>query len=180
MASYVEGLEFARPVPVHALTPGALAAVEAHRAMAARTRLDRLMAQVVTRVGRPAPIPYDGERVTASARSLAALGEAAGFTVRTHELVDGCMVEGLRRADRVGWRAWWIAGKTDGASWHEPLRFEMVDDTREIAMDATARVGKKGYRSAGMGTRRLSQVASPHGVPVNVTELRKRIEGYHA
>lgn len=180
MASYAEGMEFARPTPLHAITPAALAAVEAHRVAAARTRLDRVMAQIVTDVGRPQRIPYDGERITSGARSLLALGEEHGFASRVHELHEGCMVEGLHRSERVGWRAWWIAGATGGASWHEPLRFEMVDDTRPIGMDATARVGKKGHRSTGMGTRRLSQVASPAGVPMNVTALRKRIEGYHA
>lgn len=180
MASYVEGLEFAKPTPLHALTPAALAAVEAHRRAAARTRLDRILADIVTRVGRPRPLPYDGELITSGARGLLALGEQAGFAVRVHELVDGCMVEGLHRSERIGWRAWWIAGKTDGASWHEPFRFEMVDDERTIAMDAKAHVGKVGHRSAGMGTRRMSQVASPHGVPMNITELRRRIGGYHA
>lgn len=164
------GIEFARPTPLHALSPAALAAVEAHRAVAATDRLE----EFVTDHGRPRREPYTGS-VPANATKLRRLAEAHGFETMIVELEEGCRVEGHHAERRVGFRATFIRGRADGASWHEPYRYAIVRDDRPVGVNALTRTGLKGKRPAGVGTTRLALLASPSGFPITHTELTERI-----
>ena len=167
------GYDFARPIPTHALTPGAIAAVQRMHDEHAARRLSRAVSSLVTEHGNPRPVELDAP-VSARAKSLAAKARAAGFDVKIVERVNGCDVIG-HRGD-VAFAAHWTDGATTGATWHERrARWVLVADDRPIAMDAKNHVGKKGARSTGMGKTRLKLVASPRGLAVNVTELEKRI-----
>lgn len=194
MPTYQRAHQFAMPIPVHALTPAAEDARLAVRRHGYKRHMERVMAEIVTNVGRPpAPVPFEGSVVTDNALRLEKAARAAGFTVRLHELARACMVEGHRAVTLedgspswVGFRAVWIVKTSkgeesmgaDGATWHEPWRYEMVDDARRVKMDAKAHTGLKGYRTRGQGTRRLSIVASPVGVALTHTALTQRIAGY--
>ena len=181
MTTYVYGHEFLRPPPYHTLTPGALEAVEVMKRLGVARRLDREMDRIVIKHGNPKRVPYDGDPVTRNARALLRRAEAAGFTARLHDLGDACMVEGYRLApEKVGFRAWWTRGSADGASWHEPWRYEMQRDDRPIGIDQKARTGKVGYRGAGLGTEHLRIVGTPWGLPINHTELNARLALYDA
>lgn len=181
MTTYVYGHEFLRPPPAHTLTPGALEAVESVKRHGMARRLDKEVARIVIAHGNPPRVAYEGEAVTRNARALLRKAEAAGFTARLHDLGDGCMVEGYRLSpERVGFRAWWTRGQADGATWHEPWRYEMVEDTRPIGIDQKAKTGKVGYRGAGLGTQRLSIVATPWGKPLTYTQLNARLDDYDA
>lgn len=190
--------EFSPPRPTHALTPAALDAVASVRRLGAETRQAALLAELVTNVGNPPPVPYvaapgfsvrweTGEvvhvvtgaekpldPVTAAARRLLALAESRGFTVQLLTTHDSCTVEG-HHPDRVGFRAMWKRGASDSATWHEPWRYEEIDDNRPIGIDARAHTGKVGYRSPGMGTRRLSIVGTPWGIGIGITALTARL-----
>lgn len=166
--------EFSRPTPVHTLEPSALAAVESVRRLGAEKRLDAEVARIVTKVGRPKVIPYEGDPVTASARRLLALAEAAGFTAQLLTTHDSCTVEG-HHPDRVGFRALWVRGASKSATWHEPWRYEIIRDDRPIAVDSRTKTGKAGHRSPGMGRDRLSIAGTPWGIGIGVTELTKRL-----
>lgn len=187
MTTYMQAHEFLRPIPYHALTPGAIEAVEAMKVegdarLAARV-VDRLMSKVVTKHGNPRrPVDdYDGDAVTANARRLLARALDLGFTARLHDLGSACMVEGYRLAPKkVGFRAWWTRGSADGASWHEPWRYEVVPDKRAIGIDQKARTAKVGYRGAGTTTERLAIVATPWGKPINHTVLGRLLDEYDA
>ena len=61
------------------------------------------------------------------------------------------------------------------ATWHEPWRYELIDDTRPIAIDARSHTGKVGYRSLGMGTQRMSITGTPWGIGIGITALTARI-----
>lgn len=125
--------------------------------------------------------PYTPDPITAAARRLLADAEAAGFTAQLLSGEDWCVVEGHRLpAERVGFRAWWRRGKADGGTWHEPWRYELIEDTRVVAIDEKKRVGKVGYRSPGVGTQRLSIVGTPWGIPLGITALISRVRGYRA
>lgn len=161
----VIGLEFARPVPSHALTPGALAAV-------ARMRHARAL-DLTTDVGNPRVIPHSGKPPTALVR-MERLAVAAGFTVSRVESVTGHALQG-RRGDEA-FRAYWQHGRTRGATWHErKARWALVEDRREIRVDKVAKTGLKGARSAGMGGVRLVLLAAPWGLPLSITELEERL-----
>lgn len=179
MPTYTFAHEFAKPLPPHMLTDAAESGRVAMEDYGRRRLLDRVMAQMVTTHGQRSAgevgQAYDGQVVTPNARSLAALGESAGFEVRVHEMADRCMVEGVDADRRMGFRAWWVRGSADACSWHEPWRYEERDDPRPIRMDAKKRVGLKGYRSTGMGTRRMVCVGSPQGLPLTYTDLRARL-----
>lgn len=129
---------------------------------------------VVTDVGRPAA--YGKDPVTKAARDLIALAEAHGFECELRTREDRCGVQGIRRRDRVAFRAYWVRGRTIGGSWHEPWRWTLAPDPRPIKVDATARTGLKNHRSEGMGETRLVNLGSPYGVGVLIGELTKRIE----
>jgi hypothetical protein len=169
------GYELARPIPAHALTPAALAAVEAHRRMAWRDRLEREVASLVTDHGRPRRLPYDGDPVTARAKSVLKKAQAAGFRTNLVVLSDRCAVEGWR--EDAAFRATWVRGKTDGATWHEPRdRYEYIDDPRPEPKKAeNTKLSLAGRRPVGCPKVHLVLVASRRGFPINVTELEKRI-----
>lgn len=166
---------FARPTPLHALEPSSLAAVEAHRRMAWRDRLEREAAQLVTAHGRPHREPYDRDPVTAAARRLLAKADAAGYRTNLVVLPDRCAVEGFR--PESAFRATWVRGKTDGATWHEPRdRYEYIDDTRPEPKKAeNTKLSLAGRRPVGCPRVHLVLVASRRGVPISITELEKRI-----
>ena len=171
------GHEFAKPIPLHALSAEALEAVESVRAHGAERRLGR----IVAKHGNPRPPEWRGDPVTRNAHSLHLRAVAAGFEVQT--LVGGarCTVEGYRLTpERAGFRATWLRAVALAFVWCEPWRFEEVPDARPVAADARTHVGKAGYRSPGMGTTRLSQVGSPWGVKVTYTDLVGRVEAYTA
>lgn len=181
MAVYKEDHRFSVPIPAHALTPGALEGVEAMKRMALERDIDRICAKIITKHGNPPREAYDGDPVTANARKLLERALGIGFTARLHDLGDACMVEGYRLTPaKVGFRAWWTRGSADGASWHEPWRYEVQRDDRPIGIDQKARTGKVGYRGAGLGTEHLRIVATPWGKPINHTELGHRLDEYDA
>lgn len=177
MATYQFAHEFAMPVPLHALEPSSLEAVAAMEEYGRQRRLDRVMASIVMTHGQGAATsePWTGEAVTSNARGLARIAEDAGFEVRVHEFADRCMVEGVKMPERMGFRAWWVRGGADVCSWHSPWRYEEQDDDRPVKMDAKKRVGLKGFRSTGMGRRRMVCVGSPQGLPITYTALKARL-----
>lgn len=161
------GLEFARPIPLHALRAHEAAARLAQRSTALRDL------PLTTDVGRPPPRP-DLEPPK-GALDLVKLAEAHGFRTQILRSPDLVTVEGMHDERRVGFRAHWTAAGADGGTWHAAWRYVFVHDERPVRVDKTARVGLKGARSAGMSEHRLSIAASPKGVKTNVTEIRKRI-----
>lgn len=168
--------EFGKPVPAHAQTPGALMAVEAVRMTGRAKRTALADAEIVTDHGHPAVIPFDGEAVPRAARALVALAEAAGMRTNVVELADRCTVEGIDRARGVAFRAYWTRGRTAGGSWHErAYRYTLIDDTRPVGVNKLTLTGLKGKRAAGVGTTRLSIIASPLGIPCNITELERKV-----
>ena len=166
----VVGLEFGRPLPVHAQRPEALAAVEAQR----RLDEERRREAFATDHGRPRIKPYRGG-IPANATKLEALAQRHGFETMIVELADGCRVEGHHPERRVGFRATFTRGRADGASWHEPYRYAIVRDDRPVGVNALTRTGLKGRRPAGVGTTRLALLGSPSGFPITHTELTERI-----
>lgn len=166
------GIEFGRPTPVHTLR----AHVRDHEL--ALANLDRRIDAQVAAFGRIGEVDlsqeFDGEVETAGARRLLALAEDNGFTAQMLISGDTCCVEG-HHPSRVGFRAWWTRGAADGGSWHAPWAYAMITDERTVEMDAKAHVGKKGHRTTGQGTQRMTIVASPRGVASNVTEISRRI-----
>lgn len=193
----VLGLEFARPIPVHAQRPGALMAVEAVRRAG---RAKRSAGEITTDVGRPAYEPYEkpeietvvtkkGKRkrvptgrmlavdpVPSAARAFLKLAEAHGFEVNLIELRDRCTVEGIDRARGVAFRAYWVRGRTNGGTWHERReRYEIVRDDRPVGVAALTKTGLKGKRAAGVGTTRLALVASRLGTAHTITELTRKV-----
>lgn len=168
--------EFAKPIPLHALTDGALEAVESMRRMGRDRLLEREITRIVTKHGRPARPRWQGEVVTANARRLLALAEASGFTA--HLLTDDerCVVEGYRLApEKVGFRASWLRGSAGGFAWCTPWRYELVEDTRPVEVNKLTRTGKEGTRSPGVGSERLAITGTPWGLSVSWAELQRRV-----
>lgn len=97
VTTYQFAHEFHRPVPYHALVPSSLAAVEAMQRVVASSRIDQVMASIVTEHGNPRIDPFDGDVVAPFARLMLAKAEQAGFTAQLLELPRGCVVEGYRR-----------------------------------------------------------------------------------
>lgn len=168
--------EFAKPIPLHALTDGALEAVESMRRMGRDRVLEREIARIVTKHGRPPRSRWEGEPVTRNARALLALAEASGFTA--HLLVDEerCVVEGYRLApEKVGFRASWRRGAAGGFAWCTPWRYELVEDARPVEVNKLTRTGKEGTRSPGVGSERLAITGTPWGLAVSWAELQRRV-----
>jgi hypothetical protein len=168
------GIEFARPVPLHALQPSALAAVEAHRRVAHETKAQRVLDDLVTDHGRPHVEPYDGLVLTVAARRLVADAEAAGFRLHVAEQDDRVLVQGQRGA--VGFIASWVRGRAHKASWHEAtMRFAMIEDERPVGVAKLTRTGLARHRAAGVDRLHLRIVASPDGVPIPFAELTAKV-----
>jgi hypothetical protein len=173
------GNEFGRPTPLHVLR-----AREAERALLALpSSIERRVDAQVAEFGRVTQIVaevWHGEVVTAGAKRLQALADEAGFTTHIIERPEMCVVEGLLRlADTwCGFRARWVRGSADGGSWHAPWKYEMITDTRPFGLDETARIAKVGHRdprTAHYGDQRINLTACPGGMPMNVTEITRRV-----
>ena len=170
------GIEFAKPLPVHTMTPGALAAVEAVRAAG---RAKRASGELVASHGRPPYVPYDRDPVPKAARDLLELAESLGFETNLIALNDRCTVEGIDRRAGVAFRAFWVRGRTNGGTWHERReRYAIIRDDRPVGVAALTRTGLKGKRPAGVGTTRLSLVASRLGMPYTITDLQRKVEAH--
>jgi hypothetical protein len=188
------GIEFARPVPLHALQPSALAAVEAHRRVAHETKAQRVLDDLVTDHGRPHVEPYlipeirvtkkgkrkptgamiPGDPMTTAARRLVADAEASGFRVRVVEQDDRVLVQG--QCGTVGFIASWIRGRAHKASWHEAtMRFAMIEDERPVGVAKLTRTGLARHRAAGVDRLHLRIIASPDGVPIPFAELSAKV-----
>lgn len=191
------GLEFAKPIPVHAQTRAALQAVEAVRRHGVERRLERELDRLVTDVGNPGTEPYlvteyrvtrkgkrkptgrlvPGEPVTRNARALLALAESKGL--EAHIVTSGahCLVEGISRAGGYAFRATWRAGRATSATWHErEYRYGMMTDTRPEGVSATSRVALAGKRGAGLGRLHLTILASPLGVSLTQAALIEKVK----
>lgn len=176
MARYAGAMQFVQPAQPHTLTPQAKAAVAAHRRVAESDRLRRLGATIVSKHGHPAA--WGGVRLTAAAKRIARSAEAAGWLVLVRETANGCVVEGHHLKRRVGFRAYWLRGKTAGATWHEGTRdvWKVIDiSARPIGKDATAKTTKLKHRHDENDRTRIVLASSPHGVAINVTTLEERI-----
>ena len=168
--------EFAKPIPQHALTDGALEAVEAMRRMGVDRLAEREISRIVTKHGRPARSRWQGEVVTRNARALLALAEASGFTAQLLVDEERCVVEGYRLAPaKVGFRATWLRGSAGGFAWCTPWRYELVEDTRPAGVNAKTFTGKEGTRSPGVGSQRLAITGTPWGLSVSWAELQRRV-----
>lgn len=177
MALYSAAMDLGLAMPMRpdAVTPEALAAVEAHRRIGAEKRLAAVISSLVTQHGHVRA--YRGG-IPAAARRLLAKAEAAGFDAELHEYSAGCVVQGIRRRDRVGFRAYWVRGKTAGGTWHSGGRdrWKLVDiSDRPIGVDAKTHTTKVKCRHDEKDRTRLVLVESPRGVSYNVTEIEKRI-----
>lgn len=169
--------EFAQPIPSHAQTPEARAAVEAMRRLGHERRLDAVVSSLVTDYGRPHVPPYAGG-VPANARKLEEAASAAGFETMTREDGETTIVEGLHRGRRVGFRAYWKRGRAVGGTWHSGGRdmWRLVDiSDRPIGVDARTKTTKVGCRHDENDRTRLVLVESPRGITYNITELTERI-----
>lgn len=173
---FLDAPEFARPIPVHAQTPGALAAVASVRRLGVETRLQRVLDALVTDHGRPRVIPYEGDVVTRNARALVALAEAAGFETKLLAFPASCRVEGYNADRALGFRATWTRGRADGATWNTPWRYGIVEDRRPVGVNAKTRTALAGKRGAGMGTTRLAILGSPWGLAITHSELTSRLQ----
>lgn len=167
--------DFARPRAAHTLTDAAAEAVEAVRRHGHARRAELVVSSLITNVGNPRVTPYDGP-IPAAAKRIGALAERHGFTVTLHVTRGGHSLVGVDKARGRGFALHWRAGKTAGGTWHEKReRYVIAPDPRPIVMHKTDHVGLKGKRSTGMSDTRLVLVASPRGIPYNVTEIEKRI-----
>lgn len=176
MATYIRGHEFVIPRPLHALTDGALQAVESMRLAGLARTLEREVALIVTKHGAPAASQWVGDPVSRNARALLATALEAGWTAQLLVENDACTVEGYRLAPtKVGFRASWLRGSAHAFAWCSPWRYELIQDDRPIGKDAKALTGKVGYRSPGMGTTRLSLTGSPWGVKITWNEMQARV-----
>ncbi len=169
------GLE--RPAPAHTLTDGALEAVESVRRLGAERRRERVVAALVTEHGHKRVTPYDGGIPAAAKRTLK-LALDAGFDAELIEHETGCVVQGIRKRDRVGFRAYWERGKTAGGTWHSGGRdrWKLVDiSSRPIGVDARTHTTKAKHRHGANDKTRLVLSESPRGVSAGITEIERRI-----
>lgn len=169
------GLEFAKPRPAHTLTPEAEEARQGAIAYGREQLLNDAVARIVTDHGTPHVEPYHGP-TPAAAKRLEAKAAAAGMTTTITTTITGCVVEAIDRERGVAFRAWYVRGKADGGTWHEREdRWILTRDERAVKVNALTRTGLAGYRTAGMSETRLKLVASRAGLPVNVTEIERRL-----
>lgn len=170
-------LRLAMPTPAHALTPAALAAVDAVRASGHAKRLDAAVSSLATEHGHVGVIPYDGPRVPAAAKKILEHAEAKGMRAHILETSTGCVVEAIDVTRGVAFRAYWERGRTTGAAWHEAQdRYRLVDDPRPVGVNAKTKTGLARKRCAGMDRIHLTMTAARAGMPCNVTEIERRLE----
>lgn len=179
MALYTRAMDLglAMPTPVHALTDGAEEARVAMRRYGYERRLERIISSLVTDHGNPHVEPYDGPLVPAAAKRTQAKADAAGFETTMHETAVGCSLHGVHRERGVGFAAHWHRGKTTGGTWHDrKTLWKLVDiSSRPIGVDAKTKLTKAKHRHDVNDRTRLVLVASPRGVPCNITEIERRI-----
>lgn len=177
MALYSRAMDLglALPTPAHALTEAAEEARETMRRQARARRLERTVSSLVTEHGHTRE--PDRGPVPKAALATAKLARAHGFDVIERETLTGYAVEGAHEERRVGFRAYWSDGKTDGGTWHElgPDRYTLIDDTRPIGKDKVALVGLKGKRAPGVERVHLKLIATRRGIPFGITEIERRI-----
>lgn len=177
MARYAKAMEFARPAPAHTLTDGALDAVERVRVAGYAKRMNATLANLVTEHDNPHVVPYEKDVVTAAAKRLAALAESKGFDVTIQRTETGCRIDALCVAEEVGFRARWERGAADGGSWHHVRdRYVLVTDPRPPGMNVNTKTAIKGKRPPGLGAVHLKLVESRAGLPMNITEIEKRVK----
>lgn len=167
--------EFSKPIPVHAQTPEARAAVEAMRRFGHERRLGAVVRSLVTEHGNPKRATYAGG-IPRNATALEKAASAAGFETRLLTFAEGCRVEGIDRAARVGFTATFIRGRAKSATWNTPWRYGVVNDDRPVGVNSLTRTGLAGKRPAGVGTTRLAILGTPWGVSITHSELTERLQ----
>jgi hypothetical protein len=125
------------------------------------------------------PAQYVGDPITAGARALARLSESKGLRTQIIAGLFSCTVEGIDVARGIGFRMTWTRGRADSSgTWHEArVRYDYVLDERPVGVHKTAYVGLAGHRPAGMPALHLTIVATPAGVPLNLTALKAKLNG---
>lgn len=166
--------EFAKPIPSHAQTPEARAAVESMRRLGYERRLEAVVSSLVTEHGNPKRVTYAGG-IPRNATALEKAAQRAGFETQLLAFAEGCRVEGIDRAARVGFTATFIRGRAKSATWNTPWRYGIVNDDRPVGVNSLTRTGLAGKRPAGVGTTRLAILGSPWGIALTHTELSERI-----
>ena len=164
-------LKLAMPRRPDTMTPGALEGVERMKWAAEMRRL-----RFITDHGVPRGSTRDRPaKPSAGYVRVKRLAEEHGWTVTEYTSRTGHALQG--RKGELGFRATWQWGKTTGATWHELTpRWTLVDDPRPIKMNVRDHVGLAGSRSEGLGRVHLKLLATPYGLPINVTTLEQRLE----
>ena len=177
MALYADAvdLRLTMPTPVHAQTEAAEDARRAIRRDAWRKRIAREAAELVVDHGRPHREPWPGEVVPRNAHALVKTAEAKGWKVTIDRRPDRCHIIGIR--GREGFRATWVRGRADSASWHEAsFRYGIIEDTRpEPKQNAKTKTSLANRRPVGTSRVRLTMLASPGGMPLSVTALVAKV-----
>lgn len=169
-------LRLAKPIPAHALTPAALAAVDAVRQAGHTKRLDAVVTSLATEHGHERIEPYSGG-VPASAKRVLAAAEAKGMRAHVLVTVAGCVVEAIDVTRGVAFRASWERGSTKGGSWHEAEdRYTLIDDPRAVGVNAKTKTGLARKRPAGMDRVHRVMIAARAGIPCNLTEIERRLD----
>lgn len=169
--------EFEKPAPTHTMTEGAEEAIESIRRLGHERRAERIIAALVTEHGHKRVIPYDGP-IPAAAKTTLWKALAAGFDAELVETTVGCVVQGIHKKRRVGFRAWWEYGKTTGGTWHSGGRdrWKLIDiSSRPIGVDARTKLTKAKHRHDANDRTRLVLIESPRGVSCKITEIERRI-----
>jgi hypothetical protein len=176
-----------RPLPQGVVAPPPLWALSAeHNAqrmleLARERRAREAAAALVTKH----PVYYDGDPVTASARSLQRLAESKGMSVRMHVGLDGCTLEGRVPGQRHGFTATWLRGRLAGALWYEPIdRWGEVHDERPDPDATVARTVKGRTQQVpdpkrmprGLPRHHLAYLGGAAGVVVSSAELNARVK----
>lgn len=175
--SRARDLKLERPAPAHTLTDAAEEAREAMRRYGRERRREHIVASLVVEHGHKRVIPYEGG-IPRAALATKRKAEAAGFDVELIECATGCVVQGIRRRDRVGFRAFWERGKTIGGTWHSGGRdrWKLVDiSDRPIGVDSRTKATKVKHRHDANDRTRLVLIESPRGIHAGITEIERRI-----
>lgn len=132
------------------------------------------------------PDYWPGEPVPPAARAILALAESDGMTTRLHVGLTGCVVEGRLGEQRLGFRAAWVKGRANSATWYEPeARWGMIHDERP-GPDATVERRVKGKVQTvpdpkrmprGLDRDHLVQLAGPSGVAITFPALTANLKG---
>lgn len=133
------------------------------------------------------PAQYVGDPHTTGAKQLEALAKAKGL--RTNVIVDlwSCTVEGIDVKRGIGFRMTWTRGRADSSgTWHESrVKYDHTFDERPAHDAKVARTvkGKVRYIAdpnrmpKGLARMHLTIVATPAGVPLNLTAIKAKLNG---